>query len=118
MAQVKESAEAMSPTSLLVKARSFAMNGIKKLTALRSKNTNPNVTPSTQIRRVSYFIGEHPPDPFVAATVLDAPPNCMRCGTSRTSLLVEWRRAAGSTLRQIFRRVPLLRNCNMETKDL
>jgi hypothetical protein len=89
MAQVKESAEAMSPTSLLVKARSFAMNGIRKFTALRSKNTNPNVIPSTQIRRVSYFIGERPLRSIVAATVLDAPPGCMRSETSRISLLVE-----------------------------
>ena len=89
MAQVKESAEAMSPTSLLVKARSFAMNGIRKLTALRSKNTNPNVIPSTQIRRVSYFISERPPGSFVAATLLDAPPGCMRSATSQFSLLVE-----------------------------
>ena len=52
-AQVKESAEAMRPTCWLVKLRSLAMNGIRKLAALRSKNRNPKVMPSTQMRRCS-----------------------------------------------------------------
>src|SRR5271168_3223422 len=55
-AQVKESAEAMSPTWLLLKCKSSAMKGIKKLAALRSRNTKPKVTVNTQISLVSYLI--------------------------------------------------------------
>ena len=53
IAQVKESAEAIRPTCLLLKPRSVTMNGITKLAALRSRNRNPKVMPSTQIRRCS-----------------------------------------------------------------
>src|SRR6202011_3809319 len=51
-AQVKESAEATSPTWLLLKCKSLAMKGIRKLAALRSKNTKPKVMVSTQISLV------------------------------------------------------------------
>src|SRR5664279_2679721 len=55
-AQVKDSAEATSPTWLLLKCRSAAMKGIRKLAALRSRNTKPKVMVSTQMSLVSYFI--------------------------------------------------------------
>src|SRR5712672_2495962 len=55
-AQVKDSAEATSPTWLLLKCKSSAMKGIRKLAALRSRNTKPKVMVSTQISLVSYFI--------------------------------------------------------------
>ena len=55
-AQVKDSAEATSPTWVLLKCRSLAMKGIRKLAALRSKNTKPKVMVSTQISLVSYFM--------------------------------------------------------------
>src|SRR5208282_5094249 len=55
-AQVKDSAEATHPTCSLLKCKSSAMKGIRKLAALRSKNTKPNVMVSTQISLVSYFI--------------------------------------------------------------
>src|SRR5450631_2839222 len=56
IAQVKDSAEATHPTCSLLKCKSSAMKGIKKLAALRSKNTKPKVMVSTQISLVSYFI--------------------------------------------------------------
>src|SRR5260221_7291032 len=59
-AQVKDSAEATSPTWLLLKCKSLAMKGITKLAALRSRNTNPKVMVSTQINLVSYFIRRIP----------------------------------------------------------
>jgi len=52
-AQVKESADAIRPTCWLLKCRSRAINGIRKLAALRSKNRKPKVMPSTQMRRCS-----------------------------------------------------------------
>jgi hypothetical protein len=55
-AHVKDSAEATSPTWLLLKCRSLAIIGIRKLAALRSRNTNPKVMVSTQISLVSYLI--------------------------------------------------------------
>src|SRR5450631_3350308 len=59
-AQVKDNAEAMSPIWLLLKCRSSAMMGIRKLAALRSRNTKPKVMVSTQISLVSYFIRDIP----------------------------------------------------------
>src|ERR1700722_16894617 len=55
-AQVKDRAEATRPTWLLLKCRSLAMKGIRKLAALRSRNTKPKMMVSTQISLVSYFI--------------------------------------------------------------
>src|SRR5271154_1698795 len=55
-AQVKDSAEATHPTCSLLKCRSSAMKGIRKLAALRSKNTKPKVMVNTQMSLVSYFI--------------------------------------------------------------
>src|SRR6202044_3520942 len=55
-AQVKDRAEATHPTCSLLKCKSSAMKGIRKLAALRSKNTKPKVTVNTQISLVSYLM--------------------------------------------------------------
>src|ERR1700685_4392778 len=56
IAQVKDSAEATQPTCSLLKCKSSAMKGIRKLAALRSKKTKPKVMVRTQISLVSYFM--------------------------------------------------------------
>ena len=52
-AQVNDSAEPSIPTCVLLSCRSLATNGPRNAIALRSKNTIPNMNPSTTIICVS-----------------------------------------------------------------
>jgi hypothetical protein len=84
-AQVSDSALASTPTWVLLSPSSGCTNGIRKLSALRSKNTMPKLMLSRATSITWYAVPEPTPDP--CRSVIDPP----RCPDAQTKKVTESR---------------------------